>query len=62
VVGGDNVAMDAVRTALRLGMDNAYVVCRRGVEELPARKEEIEHAQHEGVQFKKRLAGRATDR
>jgi glutamate synthase (NADPH/NADH) small chain len=52
VVGGGNVAMDSVRTALRLGADNAYIVYRRGMEELPARKEEIEHAQHEGVQFK----------
>jgi glutamate synthase (NADPH/NADH) small chain len=53
VVGGGNVAMDAVRTALRLGADNAYLVYRRGMEELPARKEEVERAQHEGVQFKK---------
>jgi len=52
VVGGGNVAMDSVRTALRLGADNAYIVCRRGMEELPARKEEVEHAGHEGVQFK----------
>jgi glutamate synthase (NADPH/NADH) small chain len=52
VVGGGNVAMDSVRTALRLGADNAYIVYRRGMEELPARGEEVEHAQHEGVQFK----------
>ena len=52
VVGGGNVAMDSVRTALRLGADNAHIVYRRGMEELPARKEEVEHAQHEGVQFK----------
>jgi glutamate synthase (NADPH/NADH) small chain len=52
VVGGGNVAMDSVRTALRLGADNAYIVYRRGMEELPARKEEVEHAQHEGVNFK----------
>jgi glutamate synthase (NADPH/NADH) small chain len=52
VVGGGNVAMDSVRTALRLGADNAYIVYRRGMEELPARREEVEHAQHEGVQFK----------
>jgi len=51
VVGGGNVAMDSVRTALRLGADNAYIVYRRGMEELPARKRG-EHAQHEGVQFK----------
>ena len=56
VVGGGNVAMDSVRTALRLGADNAYIVYRRGMEELPARKEEVEHAQHEGVQFKKCFA------
>jgi len=52
VVGGGNVAMDAVRTALRLGADNAYIVYRRSDEELPARREEIEHAGHEGVKFK----------
>ena len=52
VVGGGNVAMDSVRTALRLGADNAYIVYRRSEDELPARKEEVEHAMHEGVQFK----------
>ena len=52
VVGGGNVAMDSVRTALRLGADNAYIVYRRSMDEMPARKEEIEHAGHEGVQFK----------
>jgi glutamate synthase (NADPH/NADH) small chain len=52
VIGGGNVAMDAVRTALRLGADNAYIVYRRSKDELPARKEEVEHAGHEGVQFK----------
>jgi glutamate synthase (NADPH) small chain len=52
VVGGGNVAMDAVRTALRLGADNAYIVYRRSKDELPARKEEVEHAGHEGVKFK----------
>jgi glutamate synthase (NADPH/NADH) small chain len=51
VVGGGNVAMDAVRTALRLGADNAYIVYRRSKDELPARKEEVEHAGHEGVKF-----------
>jgi len=51
VVGGGNVAMDAVRTALRLGADNAYIVYRRSKDELPARGEEVEHAGHEGVQF-----------
>jgi glutamate synthase (NADPH/NADH) small chain len=44
--------MDSVRTALRLGADNAYIVYRRSKDELPARKEEVEHAGHEGVQFK----------
>jgi len=52
VVGGGNVAMDAVRTALRLGADNAYIVYRRSKDELPARGEEVEHAGHEGVKFK----------
>ncbi len=52
VVGGGNVAMDSVRTALRLGADNAYIVYRRSKDELPARKEEVEHAGHEGVKFK----------
>ncbi len=51
VVGGGNVAMDAARTALRLGAENVYIVYRRGLEELPARKEEVEHAMEEGVQF-----------
>ncbi len=52
VVGGGNVAMDAVRTALRLGAENAYIVYRRSMDELPARKEEVEHAGHEGVKFR----------
>lgn len=51
VIGGGNVAMDAVRTALRLGAENAYIIYRRGKEEMPARKEEIHHAEEEGVQF-----------
>lgn len=51
VVGGGNVAMDAARSARRLGAD-VTVVYRRGMEELPARKEEVEHAQEEGIQFK----------
>ena len=50
VVGGGNVAMDAVRTSLRLGSE-ARIVYRRGMEELPARIEEIHHAQEEGVIF-----------
>ncbi len=52
VVGGGNVAMDAARTALRLGADNVYIVYRRSMEELPARKEEVEHAEEEGIEFK----------
>ena len=52
VIGGGNVAMDSVRTALRLGADNAYIIYRRSDVELPARKEEVHHAHEEGVQFK----------
>ena len=52
VVGGGNVAMDAARTALRLGAEKVYIVYRRSMEELPARKEEVEHAEEEGVEFK----------
>ena len=51
VVGGGNVAMDAARTALRLGAEKVYIVYRRGMEELPARREEIEHAMEEGIEF-----------
>lgn len=51
VVGGGNVAMDAARTALRLGAEHVYIVYRRSMEELPARKEEVEHAEEEGIQF-----------
>ncbi len=52
VVGGGNVAMDAARTALRLGADKVYIVYRRSMDELPARKEEVEHAIEEGIDFK----------
>ncbi len=52
VVGGGNVAMDSARCALRLGADEVYIVYRRSMDELPARKEEIEHAVQEGVIFK----------
>lgn len=52
VVGGGNVAMDAARTALRLGAENVYIVYRRSMEELPARREEVEHAQEEGIDFR----------
>ena len=51
VVGGGNVAMDAARTALRLGAESVKIVYRRSLEELPARKEEVEHAMEEGVEF-----------
>ena len=51
VVGGGNVAMDAARTALRLGADKVYIVYRRSMEELPARREEVEHAEEEGIVF-----------
>ncbi len=51
VVGGGNVAMDAARTALRLGADKVYIVYRRSMEELPARREEVEHAREEGIEF-----------
>ena len=51
VVGGGNVAMDAARTALRLGAEHVYIVYRRSLEELPARREELEHAEEEGVEF-----------
>ncbi len=52
VVGGGNVAMDAARTALRLGADEVYIVYRRSLDELPARKEEVEHAMEEGIDFR----------
>ncbi len=51
VVGGGNVAMDAARCAKRLGAE-VYIVYRRGMEELPARREEVEHAEEEGIIFK----------
>jgi glutamate synthase (NADPH/NADH) small chain len=52
VIGGGNTAMDAVRSALRLGAKNATIVYRRSEEEMPARIEEVHHAKDEGVQFK----------
>ncbi|MCH5353677.1 MAG: FAD-dependent oxidoreductase, partial [Acutalibacter sp.] len=52
VVGGGNVAMDAARTALRLGAEKVFIVYRRSLEELPARKEEVEHAMEEGIDFR----------
>ena len=51
VVGGGNVAMDAARTALRLGADKVSIVYRRSMDELPARREEVEHAEEEGIEF-----------
>jgi len=51
VVGGGNTAMDAVRTARRLGAEKAYLIYRRSRSEMPARAEEIEHAEEEGVEF-----------
>lgn len=52
VVGGGNVAMDAARCAKRLGAENVYIVYRRSMNELPARHEEVEHAEEEGIIFK----------
>ena len=52
VVGGGNVAMDAARSAMRLGAEKVYIIYRRGAEELPARAEEVEHAKEEGIEFR----------
>lgn len=52
VIGGGNVAMDAARSAQRLGADDVYIIYRRSEEELPARLEEVEHAKEEGIIFK----------
>jgi glutamate synthase (NADPH/NADH) small chain len=52
VIGAGNVAMDAARTALRLGAENVYVVYRRSRDEMPARADEIHHGEEEGLQFK----------
>ncbi len=51
VIGGGNTAMDSVRTAKRLGAKNARIIYRRSIEEMPARNEEIKHAQEEGIEF-----------
>nr|WP_321451605.1 NADPH-dependent glutamate synthase [uncultured Carboxylicivirga sp.] len=51
VIGGGNTAMDSVRTAKRLGADRAMIIYRRSMEEMPARNEEIKHAQEEGIEF-----------
>ncbi len=52
VVGGGNVAMDAARCAKRLGAEEVYIVYRRSMNEIPARREEVEHAEEEGIIFK----------
>ncbi|HDP69231.1 MAG TPA: NADPH-dependent glutamate synthase [Actinobacteria bacterium] len=52
VVGGGNVAMDSARTALRLGAKNVYLLYRRTEEEMPARREEVQHAKEEGIKFR----------
>lgn len=52
VVGGGNVAMDAARSAMRLGADKVYIIYRRSQEEMPARQEEIHHAKEEGIDFR----------
>ena len=52
VIGGGNVAIDAARTALRLGAEKVYILYRRSMDELPARREEVEHAQEEGIEFR----------
>jgi glutamate synthase (NADPH/NADH) small chain len=51
VIGGGNTAMDSVRTAKRLGAERAMIIYRRSMDEMPARIEEIHHAQQEGVEF-----------
>jgi glutamate synthase (NADPH/NADH) small chain len=51
VLGAGNVAMDSARTALRLGAENVYIIYRRSRDEMPARKEELEHAEEEGIKF-----------
>lgn len=52
VVGGGNVAMDAARCALRMGAEKVYILYRRSMEELPARREEVHHAEEEGIEFR----------
>jgi glutamate synthase (NADPH/NADH) small chain len=52
VIGGGNVAMDSARCALRLGADKVYIIYRRSEEEMPARREEVENAREEGIQFR----------
>jgi glutamate synthase (NADPH/NADH) small chain len=67
VVGGGNVAMDAARTAVRLGAEKVYLIYRRTEKEMPARVEEVHHAKQEGIEFHllqspKRVVGDADDR
>ncbi len=52
VIGGGNVAMDAARSAKRLGAENVYIIYRRSEKEMPARLEEVHHAKEEGIIFK----------
>ncbi len=52
VVGGGNVAMDAARSAIRLGAEKVYIIYRRSLDEIPARAEEVEHAMEETIEFK----------
>ena len=52
VVGGGNVAMDSARCALRLGAEKVYIIYRRSEEEMPARREEVENAMEEGIDFR----------
>jgi glutamate synthase (NADPH/NADH) small chain len=66
VIGGGNVAMDSARCALRLGAEKVYIVYRRSEAEMPARREEVENAQEEGIEFKlltnpKRFLGNERD-
>jgi glutamate synthase (NADPH/NADH) small chain len=52
VIGGGNVAMDSARSAIRLGAEDVYIIYRRSEQEMPARREEVENAAEEGIQFK----------
>ena len=52
VIGGGNTALDAIRSALRLGASKVYVIYRRSEAEMPARQEEVTHAQQEGIEFR----------
>ena len=52
MIGGGNTALDAIRSALRLGARKAYVIYRRGDAEMPVRAEEVHHARQEGIDFR----------